>query len=268
LHFNRLVTIFSVEGHAKAEAVDYKAWLVAIHKGDLLNHAMEGLDIMGARFGWTRSMLTVLSHLCDLGLAECDRTLDLPTTRTLLAALQKDAVEPWLNQTYDAKAVGGRRRAALDGARMEKLCPVEEAKKLVFDSFCDLAIVSEKAHKGTATPEDLDTATVAICGTTSVFLCCAFLGHSCKTWKERCRCSLAHGTYLGRSKEWHVMQRTYGFHAIVAPRTSNVCKPSSAVKRSGTCMQAHSPNVFACLLQAELMPRKTLQMVGQRRAAL
>ena len=105
MHFNRLVSIFCVEGgHAKDAVTDYKSWLVAIQKGDLLNKAMEELDVLDTRRGWTRSMLMVLSHLCELGIAECDRTLELPRTRTFLTGLLNDAVRPWINATYDAKA--------------------------------------------------------------------------------------------------------------------------------------------------------------------
>ena len=115
-------------------------------------------------------MLTTLSHLCQHGIAECCRSLELTRTRTLLESLLNDAVTPWLNQANDDKKVGGRRKAAQDGARMEKMCTVEEAKQLVFDSFCDLAIVAEKAEHGLATNADLDSANVAMAGNVFAFI--------------------------------------------------------------------------------------------------
>ena len=164
------------------EPLNFIAVLVALAKSDLLDR-LDNLPLMNLSHGWAQSNVYALQWLVRFGEYHAEKH-DMDRTLKTMRRLLTDTMEPWTVRARIARNVRRGIREEIDGLRLEGLPPAEFAKEAVYISFCNLALLSERAHaNGSLTVKEKFAANAALAG------------------------AIIYGTFAGRSGEWHKMRR-------------------------------------------------------------
>ena len=230
LGIKRLLNIITVQLEPDA-TVDFKAYLVTLYKGDVLDKAMD-LPIMDLRWGWARDIVFALDHLVDFGIYEANR-MEQGKAKWCLEMFQSEVIHPWKNRAHNAKRLASVDKQEVDGLRLEKLPPVAKCKQAVHDAFCDLAIIAESAQRtGTISAKQKHMANTALAG------------------------AIVFGTFAGRSGEWHRMDRAKVVEKLEGGASALVCGKHKTAKYYGSIAKWVPEGLSKAILTYASLPDK------------
>ena len=234
LGITRLLNIVSVDQeHNGGGTVDFKAYLVALYKTNLL-YAVMDYPLMDLKYGWARQIVFALEHFCKFGIYEATR-MELPKTKWCIEQLLAETMQPWKNRAHEAKRFQSADKEEIDALRLEKLPPAEECKAAVRLAMCDLAIISKQAAESGS---DLTTKEKVLANTALAGI-------------------LAYGAFVGRSGEWHGMEREKVNSKMEKGDNKIVCGKHKTGKYYGSIAKWVPPGLREALLVYCRLPNKS-----------